>query len=720
MSAARYKKKSDKTLIDKSPAKPIFTNKEISWLSFNARVLQEAADPDVPLLERLKYLGIYSSNLDEFFRVRVATMKRLALLGKKAKKITGYDPAEILKAIQDIVIGQQKEFDEIYARIIDELAQEKIYIINEKELGPNQIEYVKRYFAEQVRPKIFPIMIDQVGQLPILRDRHIHLAVSLGRKDSKKVKYALIEVPTDVLPRFLVLPQIADKRFVILLDDVIRCGLPDIFSLLNYDQISAYTIKLTRDAELDIDDDLSQSYFKKVSKSLRRRKGARPVRFIYASDIPVALLNLLTRKLHLGHSDTLLAGGRYHNFRDFMNFPDFGATHLKYKPTRILPHPEIKSSSGMTGIIDKKDLLLHYTYQSFDYVIDLLREASLDPKVTSIKTTIYRAARDSNVINALINAAKNGKSVVAILELQARFDEEANLNWGNILVDEGVKVIYGVPGLKVHSKLCLITRKKRGKPHYHAIIGTGNLNEETAKIYSDHGLFTSDKRLTGEVKKIFDFFENNYKVGQFKHLIVSPFNARDEILARIRREMENALAGKKASIFIKLNNLVDTEIIEVLYQASQAGVEVKLIVRSMFSLVPGVKNLSDNIHAISIVDKYLEHTRILVFYNDGTPEYFISSADLMPRNLDSRVEVTCPIYDKKLQKELQLFLDIQWRDNIKARILDKALENNIRRKSDTHIYRAQFDFYDELKKRLSKAKSSDSKPQFSGIDGINR
>jgi polyphosphate kinase len=543
-------------------------------------------------------------------------------------------------------------------------------------------------------------MIDQVNQFPELRDRTIYLAVLLNKSDgSQKSKYALIEVRSDVLSRFLILPSIGRNNYIILLDDVIRYGLSEIFSTLPYDTFSAYTIKMTRDAELDIADDLSESYIDKVSKSLKQRKGGNPVRFTYDAEIPQDFLNLLMKHLNLTKSDTLIAGSRYHNNRDFMNFPKIGGRHLRYPPIKVLAHKDINEKESLLKAIRNKDILLHYPYQNFDYIIDLLREASIDPKVTAIKTTIYRVAKYSSIMNALINAVKNGKSVVAVLELQARFDEESNIYWANRLQDEGVKVIFGIPGLKVHSKLCLITRIEKGKSSNYAIIGTGNFNEQTARVYSDHSLLTCDKRLTNEVTKVFELFENAYKVSTFKHLIVSPNYMRKAMLKLIKKEILNAQNGNEAYITLKLNNLVDTQIIQRLYQASEAGVKIKLMVRGMFSLIPGIPGMSSNIEATGTVDKYLEHSRIFVFGNGGDEKYYISSADWMPRNIDRRIEVTCPIYDESIKDELRNFLDIHWRDNVKARILNHPLDNKIR-VNDQKPFRAQWQVYDYLRKQL--------------------
>ncbi len=676
----------------------LYRAKELSWLSFNERVLQEAANPDVPLLERLRFLGIFSSNLDEFFRVRVATLQRLLQLNRNTASFIDADPERTLAEIQDIVVRQHKRFDSIYQDLTAELARQNVFILNEQSLDDEHAEYVREYFRRTVRPQLIPLMIDQIATFPELRDDSTYLAVVMAKSSGARKKYALLEIPETTGPRFVVLPPRGENRYVILLDDVIRFCLDQVFAVFSFKRFKAYAIKLTRDAKLDLGDDMTQSYVKKVMKSLKRRRIGDPVRFIYDADLPGGLVKTLVEKLGIEKHDTMVPGARYHNFRDFWNFPDLGLKEGRYPEMPVLQHNGIKRTRRLLETIDSKDILLHYPYQSFDYVIDMLREASIDPKVSSIRTTIYRAGKKSSVINALVNAARNGKSVTAVLELQARFDEEANLSWGNMLQDEGVKVIYGVPGLKVHSKLCLVTRRSGNSKTRYAIVGTGNFNEDTARQYTDHSLFTADPRITGECHKVFRFYNNNLDVPHFKHLLVSPFNMRQSLVRMIRKETRLARAGKSASIYLKLNNLVDREIIRGLYEAGAAGVDVRLIVRSMFSLITGVDGVSDNIDAISIVDRFLEHTRFFIFGNEGAPRYFISSADLMYRNLDERVEVTCPIYDPALQEELKTYFDIQWRDNVKARLLDKSLNNKLKSDSAGRTVRSQWEIGEYLKK----------------------
>ena len=675
--------------------------KEISWLSFNERVLQEAENKEVPLLERFKFLGIYSNNLDEYFRVRVATLKRLSLFGSKSKTILGYNPKATLKKIHEIVITQNKKFEKIYSGLLQELAKHNIHIINEKQLNKEQSEFVQKYFHKEVRTRLMPFLIEKDSELPNLTDDAIYLAIYLLKTETQKKRFALLEVPANVLPRFILLPENNDEKYIIFLDDIIRYGLKEIFFIFDFDEISAYTIKLTKDAELEIADDISESYIDKLSKSLQQRKWGSPVRFIYDREIPEELLKIITKKLHSGPDDVIIPSDRYHNFKHFMNFPKLGRKKFYYEPLVPITHRDIQPGKSILSAIKKKDIMLFFPYHPFDYFIDLLREASIDPFVTSIQITLYRLARNSSVINALLNAVRNGKNVTTVVELQARFDEEANILWGNKLLDEGVKVIYGVPGLKVHSKLCLITRVKDNVSQRYAAVGTGNFNEDTARVYTDHLLFTTNKKITNEVFKAFNFFNVNYKKDNFYHLVLSPFFLRNKVILLIENEIKNAKAGKKAFIYLKLNNLTDSEIINYLYEASSAGVKIKIIIRGMFSLVPGVKKLSENIEAIGIVDRFLEHSRFFIFCNGGNEQVYISSADLMTRNLDHRIEVTCPIFDKNIKCEMRKIFEIQWDDNVKARIFDEKQSNTFV-KSGKEVRHSQIDAYNWLKKANEK------------------
>ncbi|MCU0435348.1 MAG: polyphosphate kinase 1 [Bacteroidia bacterium] len=653
-----------------------FINRDISWLSFNERVLQEAEDDANPLIERLRFLGIYSNNRDEFFRVRVATLKRMGKLGRKAESVLGAPPDMLLSQIQKRVVAASHRFDRIYNKILAELEKHHIHIIDETELTKAQGEFVTNFFRNKVMPSLFPIMLDNAPQFPYLRDRSTYLVVRMIAAGLEaKPKYALIEVPADAISRFVVLPQGGIEQYVMLLDDVIRFCLSEVFPGYDPKRISAYTIKLTRDAELDLDTDVSKSFLEKMSGGLKKRKKGIPVRFVYDKQMPADMLKFLLRQLKVIRTDNIIPGSRYHNFKDFIRFPDLGHPELIWPVHEPLRHPRLIRGESMFDVIREKDLILHYPYQTFDHVIDLLREASIDPKVKKIQITVYRVASNSNIVNALINAVKNGKEVVAVMELQARFDEENNIYWANKLQEEGARVIFGVPGIKVHSKLFLITRREEGKLINYAHIGTGNMNESTAKIYTDKSLITADKRITDELVKVFEFYHNNLKPGQYKHLLVSPFTMRRKLEALIQFETDEAKKGRKASMLLKMNNLVDLDMINSLYEASRAGVQITLIIRGTCSLIPGVKGVSENIKAISIVGRYLEHTRVFIFHHGGDEKYFISSADWMTRNLDHRSEVAVPIYDADSQKELKEILELQLRDNRKARLIGGLREN---------------------------------------------
>ncbi|MEO6902146.1 MAG: polyphosphate kinase 1 [Bacteroidia bacterium] len=668
----------------------VLINRELSWLSFNERVLQEAQDATVPLIERIKFLAIYSNNLDEFFRVRVATLKRVIKLQKKTKKFLTENPQQLLYKIQRVVIEQQQKFEDTYQKLLKELEKFSISIINEKQLSSEQGTFVTQYFREQVMQFLFPIMMEKETPSPYLKDHSVYLVIKLEcNRKKKKTKYALLEISVDPLSRFFVLPNKNKQSYIILLDDVIRHNLNHVFSNFDYDNIEAYTIKLTRDAELDIDNDISKSFVEKISKGLKQRKKGSAVRLVYDHEIPSEMLSFIMKKLNLGKEDTPIPGGRYHNFKDFISFPNIGTPALSYQKTIPLKHPDLKDQSTLFKVIKQKDVLITYPYQTFDHVIDLLREASIDPKVKSIKITLYRVARNSSIVKALINAIKNGKQVTAVVELQARFDEEANMYWAGKLKEEGATVIYGVRGLKVHSKMFIISRQEGKERINYVHVGTGNFNGKTALIYTDHSLLTCDKRITGEVERVFSFYTNNLKKGTYKHLLVSPFFMRKELLKLVNKEIAIAKTGKPASIILKINNLVDEEMIKKLYEASTAGVKIKLIIRGICSLVAGVKGLSENIEAISIVDKFLEHSRFFIFHNDGKEKYFLSSADWMVRSLDHRSEVAVAIYDKGIQQQLRTIFDAMWADNTKARILGSEQKNEYRKTNTKTKIRAQ-------------------------------
>ncbi|MFN8238739.1 MAG: polyphosphate kinase 1 [Chitinophagales bacterium] len=652
-------------------------NRELSWLSFNERVLQEAEDKTVPLIERLKFLGIFSNNLDEFFRVRVATIARLVDFQKQAKQNLGLNPAKLLDEIQDKIEWLQKRFNQTFQIIQKELEKEKIFIINEKQLDREQGAFVKNYFQEKVRLEIFPIMIDKNKAFPILQDSSIYLAVRIF-KTKKEPIYSLIEVPSQGISRFVVLPPRKDRQYILFLDDVIRYNLKDVFQIYDFDKIDAYTIKFTRDAELDIDNDISTTFLESVEKSLEKRKKGEAIRFIYDAEMPKDFLNFLVKKMNLDKETHVVGSVRYHNFKDFIRFPDLGRKDLLNPVQTHIAHPDLHKARSILAKMKEKDILLHFPYHSFDYFLDLLREAAIDPNVSHIRVTLYRVSSNSHVIKSLITALHNGKDVTVFIELRARFDEEANIEWANKLRAAGARVITGISGLKVHSKLCLITRREKGKKIYYGGIGTGNLHEKTARIYTDLMLLTSNQSITKEARQIFTFFDKNYSVPKINKLLIAPFNLRSKLTHLINKEIKHAREGKKAAIFLKLNNLVDEDMIHKLYHASNAGVKIKIIARGICSLIPKLPNISENIEAISIVDKFLEHSRVFIFHNDGKPEYYFGSADLMTRNLDFRIEIVTPVLDVKLQKLIQQTMDIQWNDNVKARVFSNE-QNNARK-----------------------------------------
>lgn len=671
-----------------------FINREISWLQFNERVLQEAADPTTPLINRMNFLGIYSNNLDEFFRVRVATLNRMSGLDKSVSVDKYFNPRKILNEINNITKEQQKEFQRIYNSVIQELAQNNIFIISDKELTPEQGLFVEQYFREHVRPSLFPIILSNL-KAAALHDNSLYLAIVLQVKGKpSQEKYALVEVPVNTISRFLILPPDKEKKYIIMIDDVIRYCLDDIFSVFGFNSYKAYAIKFTRDAELDIDTDVSKSFLELMSEGLKQREVASPVRFVYDRYMPERLLKQLLAKLNINQSDTVSAGGRYQNFKDFVGFPNCGTHAMEYSHMPPLEHHGFNATKSIIAGIKERDYLLHYPFQSFHYLIDLLREASLDPQVRAIKMTLYRVARKSNVVNALINAARNGKEVTVFLEVQARFDEEANIHWAEKMQEEGVRVIQSIPGYKVHAKLLLIRRREGVKNVYYAGVGTGNFNETTANVYTDVSLFTANKEITADVNSVFHLFESIYNTPKFSKLIVAPFHMRNQFIKLISNEIRNAKAGLDAWIILKLNNLTDIQIVKKLYEASSAGVKIKLIIRGICVLQPGVPKLSQNIEAISIVGRFLEHSRIMVFANAGTELFYLSSADWMERNFDHRIEVACPVFDRELQREIMTLLKIQLRDNTKARVITPTKSNqyvtgnpNLKINSQTETYK---------------------------------
>lgn len=683
----------------------VYLNRELSWLQFNARVLQEAEDDTVPLIERLRFLGIFSNNLDEFFKVRYATIKRIIAAGKGGRsELGGISATELSEEITQIVIKQQAHSLKILNAIEGELEKEGIYIIDENEISEKQSEFISDYFLRKVSPALMTLMLSELDEFPELKDSAAYLAVRMEMEPEEDtsepvINYALIEIPPEI-ERFVVLPEEDGKQYIIILDDLIRSRMRNIFGIFNYKTISSHMIKITRDAELDIDSDLSRSFLEKISKSVDERSSGDPVRFVYDKNIDQKTLQYLLDKMGIDTTDSLIPGGRYHNRRDYMKFPSLGRADFLYEKIVPLPIPGLSQQGSLLDNIAKKDYLLYAPYQTFSYVVKFLREAALDPKVQTIKITIYRLAEISHIASSLINAAKNGKDVTVQIELQARFDEAANIRYAENMQKEGVNLIFGVSGLKVHCKACVVTRKEGSKLKRYSVISTGNFNESTARIYTDYTLFTANNKIGKEINKVFDFFEVNYRVKKYHHLIVSPHYTRNALYSLIETEIDNHKKGLPSGIKLKLNSLSDFAMIDKLYKASRAGVEIRLIVRGLCCLIPGVPGMSENIEVISIVDKFLEHPRLFIFENGGAPKYYISSADLMGRNLDSRVEITCPIYDTDIQQELIDTFTISWNDNVKARVISENQDNGYR-SNDKPRVRSQFKMYEYYQQKLN-------------------
>ncbi len=682
--------------------------RDISWLSFNARVLQEANDPSVPLRERVRFLGIFSNNMDEFFRVRVATLKRMTEFGEKSKGKMHFEknPQQILEQIQEIVLQQQNEFNRIWNQVQLELKKEKIFLITEKQLSREQKKFVETFFDEEVRQEVIPLMIESNPQTPYLRERSLYLAVAMSTKSTAyKKKYALIEIPAKYKRRFVKLPSPTGEHQIILMEDVIRHCLPKIFSFMGFNEYSAHIIKVTKDAELDMDADVSTSLIQKIEKGLKNRRKGKPVRFIYDKEIDAGLLEYLIRRLNLTRRDAIIPGGRIHNFRHFMDFP---GDVFSSKPERKKPflHPQLQKTIRVTDEIIKQDMLLHFPYHSFDAVIELLREAAMDPDVKEIKITAYRLAENSKVINALINASRNGKLVTVMLELRARFDEEANLEWKEKLEEEGVRVLIGVPNMKVHAKLCLIKKRLKTKTIQYGFVSTGNLNENTSRVYGDHCLLTSNRKIMADINRIFSYLEHPVIsrlkfLRQCKTLVVCPTGMRSRFMQHIDTEITHAKKGLPAAVTLKMNSLSDELLIEKLYEAARAGVEIKLIVRGIFCMLTENSKYKIKPYAISIVDQYLEHSRVLIFHNNGKEKVYLSSADWMVRNLDHRIEAAVEITSKTLKDELKECINIQLKDNVKARTLDNDLENvYVKRKGKT--IRSQIEIYNFLHQKILK------------------
>lgn len=683
----------------------LFNPRDITWLAFNERVLQEAMDVEVPLHLRIRFLGIFSNNLDEFFRVRVAGLKRAMDFKEKYISESFYQPpTKILQKITDVVIKQQQDFDKTWKKILVEMADQNVYIKNSKDLTTAQKEFVVKYFDEMVESNVIPILLNENSPMPYLRDKSLYLGIAMRTKQFQyECKYAIIEIPSRVLGRFVLLPSEDESKNVILLEDVITYNLPHIFSYFGYDDFEAHCFKVTKDAEFDLDNDIKTTLAQKIEKGIKSRRKGKPTRFVFDKAMDKALIEFLIRKLHLTKKDSIIPGGKIHNFRHFMDFPDVFKAYKKPVERTSFDHPELVGKR-VTDVIQKTDILLTFPYHHYTPVIDLLRESAMDPDVKSIQVTAYRLASNSKIINALINAARNGKEVTVMLELRARFDEESNLGWKEILEQEGIKVLMGIPNKKVHAKLCVIKKRVNNKTMQYGFVSTGNFNEKTAKIYGDHLLMTSDRVIMADINKIFNVLKKPkediiHGLKGCKKLLVCPQFMREKIIQHIDKEIEEAHAGRKALMIIKTNSLSDRELIEKIYEAANAGVLVKMIVRGIYCAV-NQKEFKQKITAISIVDEYLEHARVMYFYNKGNEDTYISSADWMTRNLDYRIEAAAKITQKNLKKEIKDLLDIQLSDNVKARILDKKLSNHYV-EGDQIKRRSQLETYHYLKNKTA-------------------
>lgn len=669
-----------------------FINREISWLEFNQRVLQEADDSTVPLIERIRFLGIFSNNLDEFYKVRYATVKRVAVSNNNSKRIYKDRTAnELLNEITIKAIDLQQKSFKILDQIIRLLENENIFFINENNLYEYQVKFAQEYFFEKVSPSLGVIVLNKFRKIPDFKENLSILMVNMELVD-KTVQNGIIHIPKD-LDRFVELPSKDSNRYIMMVDDLIRYHLNDIFKIFKPVSIQANMIKISRDAELDFDDDISKSFLDKIAQSVKERSSGDPVRFVYDSDIRIDSLKFLLNKMQIDDdTDSIIPGGKYHNRRDYMKFPSLGKSNLLYKPIKPLNIKGFKLGESTFNKLNERDYMLHTPFHKFSFIINFLMEASIDPKVKKISITIYRLSKLSKVASALINAAKNGKKVLVQIELQARFDESANIKYAKEMQFHGIKLIFGSPNLKVHSKICLIERVENKIIKKYGFISTGNFNESSAKIYTDLTLFTSNEKILNEISNVFIFFDANYKKYNFKNLIISPINTESRFKKLIKKEVQNAKLGKPAWIKIKLNNITSYSMIKALYEASRSGVRIQMIVRGICCLIPRQVGMSENIEVISVIDKFLEHTRFMIFCNNQDNEVFISSADWMTRNLDNRVEVTCPIYQPELKKELFDIFNIYWNDNIKSRYVNLEKINRYNR-NDKPNSRSQEELY---------------------------
>ena len=681
----------------------LYYPKEISWLAFNERVLQEAEDSNTPLVERIRFLGIYSNNLDEFYRVRVADVKRLITINQNEDEIEKADELVLLlKQIQKKVKGLSARFDKIHRQITKELQRYNIFLLNYTQLNEAQTKWVQEYFRNHVLLHVAPILLDNKVQLiQRLNDSSVYLDVALYRP-GRNTKYAVVEIPTSTMSRFVVLPpeKTRKKKQIILLDDIIKLCVHEIFSgFIKFETAEAYSFKITRDAEYSINDEIDESYVEKMSESMKQRLIAEPVRIIHDYGMPEEMILDLRKRLRISSVDTIQSAGHYRNFKDFIGFPNVGRAYLEHAPLARIRNKTFSEHDTVFDAINKQDILLYYPYHDFLHFTEFVRQAAFDPMVKHIRLNIYRVASGSRIISSLIDAVDNGKKVTVVVELRARFDEENNIAWSKRMTDAGIKVVLGNPSVKIHSKLCIVTREERGKLKHYSHFGTGNFNEKTARIYTDLSIFTCHEELALEGIEVFEMVQNPYRKYRFNHLQLSPINARSKIQSLIRQEIQRHTEGEYARITIKVNNLVDQELIDDLYRASQAGVEIRMIIRGMCSLIPGVSGLSENISIISIVDRFLEHPRIMVFENGGDAKVYISSADWMTRNMDYRIEVGCPIYDDEAKQTIIDLLELQFKDTLKARVIDAQQQNHYVTRGNRRKLRSQIATHQYLSKK---------------------
>ena len=676
-----------------------YIDRDLSWMYFNRRILQEATRENVPLLERLGFLGIYSNNLDEFFRVRMATLSRIAECEDKSLRQESEHARKLIKRINRLNAVYAKEYEEALAGVRSRLRDEHIFLLNENELDEEQQRYVRRFFRQRLSGFVSPVWITAARQLTEETDDSIYLAVKMNTEGRKAGDYALIELPVQVSGRFVRLPDRDGNKYLMYLDDVIRYCLPFIFGGLGYTHFEAYAFKFTKDAEMEIGNDLRTGVLQKISKGVKSRRKGDALRVIYDQDMPAALHKRVMNLLNLDKLDTVQAGGRYHNHKDLMAFPDCGRDDLKYPVWKPIVRPETNSSrDSVLRMVQEEDRFIHVPYHSFDYYIRLLQEAAIHKEVKSIKTTLYRLAKDSKVVKALICAARNGKKVTVVIELLARFDEASNINWSKKMQDAGVNVIFGVENLKVHSKITHIGMRNGSDI---ACVSTGNFHEGNARVYTDYMLMTAAKNIVKDVNAVFTFIEKPYMPVTFKELLVSPNEMKKKFVRLINNEIKNRQQGKPAYIKVKINHITEPEMVRKLYEASENGVRVDLLVRGNCSLVTGIPGKSDNIRICGIIDRYLEHSRIFIFANGGEKKCFIGSADWMPRNLDNRIEVVTPVYDAKIKEDLEMVIDYGLRDTMQGRIVDGTGENRPWTTEDGEAFRSQEQLYLHYREQLA-------------------